>query len=1371
MRLTALDYGGGIQREFVNELTATGGAHGTAVDFTSIHIFNVDGTDTTITAAELVLDTAVEKDGFTFKLNADGSVDITGLGAKDWVEWTTEVPHDRVLVEVLSGKWDIGGFEVEQLNTETAAIGGQIRFGDDAPTVDLTVNGTAELVLDESVGADANDPNADDGAPLAQKSFTSAQYLSATTAAFGTDGAGAAATDDVWSLSTVAGADSGLVALESGNKVYLFLVSGEIVGREGTSAQDAATGDVVLRFAIDADTGTVTVTQYLALQHDDATDSDDAVGLTGTGLVVVTRTLKDGDNDPASDTADLTGLFAFEDDGPTVTGSGSSAPTLYTEDSDFDGDDFGDFSDLFDTDYGTDGQATSGALVFELGVKDDGIASGLYDTATGLSISLRMNGDAVEGYVTGDTSLVAFVITVDESGVVTLDQRRAVVHDDETDPVEDGASAAKLSAADLVTLTATATDGDGDSASHTVDIGLNFAFGDDGPDVTLATATITPLETDDSTLGSDGPVDMSDLFDVDYGNDGPGDGFDYALGVTALVSGLTDTLTGDRILLRVVDGAVEGYLEDSTSTLAFRITVDASGGVSLEQLRSIVHDDPQDGEETGANAATLSKGLITLTAAATDGDGDGDSATAQIGDLFRFADDAPTVTPNSEPLPVLVTDDTNLPEDSDDAAFDGLFDIDTGNDGAGSTPNLYELGIKDDDAPTGLYLTETGDEILLRVVGGAVEGYVPGAPDTVAFTIAVDADGKVTLTQYAAIRHDDPADPDETQEDGKAQTMAADLVTLSLTTWDGDGDSDKATIDIGDAFHFEDDGPDITTVAGTLPVLTVSDATLNAAGPISFAGFFDPDYGNDGQATTDAIIYALSVSLSGADSGLKDAVTGDAILLRADGDTVEGYLANDSTVVAFTVTVDAQGGITLDQLRAIEHNDPTDPVESGGSAAAMTVAGLISLTATITDGDGDQDSASLGIATSFHFTDDGPDLDKPQNLVVDFPGPGSDSSDSKTLSFDTGNDGYGDLKITGYEAELTVNNVLLKGVLNSAGTLLTYYRDANGNGAIDAGETAFTYELKDMIGGDGKLDTAVFTVLNVPMTPSLDYNFRDLPAGQNGFGILAGRTLGATAPDPNSPSILIVGNDTHWNADGTFSNISSTVNTSKGGGPTTIGVSNQMIDPGEAVWFTYLTNPVDSFVAGVTNGLSQSEADNFNNIQFTGGLTEVTEAFFSVVQVQGNPKIAEVQIRAYDLDDTKNLQGTAMVTELNAVADDPSADEQVDIIRVWINGTDYDRGEGAGLLEWEDDGSVTLLALMAGDTIKFETDVGHDAALITGQSGKFDIGDYGIDQTFDTPDTMLDVTLTLTDGDGDTSSETHSILVDGTGFYNDGVLT
>ncbi|WP_292191941.1 DUF5801 repeats-in-toxin domain-containing protein, partial [Mesorhizobium sp.] len=115
----------------------------------------------------------------------------------------------------------------------------------------------------------------------------------------------------------------------------------------------------------------------------------------------------------------------------------------------------------------------------------------------------------------------------------------------------------------------------------------------------------------------------------------------------------------------------------------------------------------------------------------------------------------------------------------------------------------------------------------------------------VAFLISVDENtGEVTLTQNRAIVHDDPADSVESGASA-AVLAAADLVTLTATVTDGDGDTDAATANIGDAFHFEDDGPTVTA-DGTVPPLTTDDSDLSDTASASFASVFSVDAGADG---------------------------------------------------------------------------------------------------------------------------------------------------------------------------------------------------------------------------------------------------------------------------------------------------------------------------------------------------------------------------------------------------------------------------------------------------------------------------------------------------------------------------------------------
>src|SRR5262249_23218222 len=151
------------------------------------------------------------------------------------------------------------------------------------------------------------------------------------------------------------------------------------------------------------------------------------------------------------------------------------------------------------------------------------------------------------------TSTLAFTVSVAASGQVTQAQQRAIVHDDPADPVESGASAAKLAAADLITLTATAKDGDGDTKSATANIGDHFTFEDDGPSAT-AGGTVPTLVTDDTDITDTDTKGFAGVFTVGYGQDGPLDAnhdgtadagaLTYALGVKSagVDSGLDDTL-------------------------------------------------------------------------------------------------------------------------------------------------------------------------------------------------------------------------------------------------------------------------------------------------------------------------------------------------------------------------------------------------------------------------------------------------------------------------------------------------------------------------------------------------------------------------------------------------------------------------------------------------------------------------------------------------------------------------------------------------------------------------------------------------------------------------------------------------------------
>ncbi|WP_414919116.1 DUF5801 repeats-in-toxin domain-containing protein, partial [Pseudomonas sp. IT-P4] len=90
----------------------------------------------------------------------------------------------------------------------------------------------------------------------------------------------------------------------------------------------------------------------------------------------------------------------------------------------------------------------------------------------------------------------------------------------------------------------------------------------------------------------------------------------------------------------------------------------------------------------------------------------------------------------------------------------------------------------------------------------------------------------------------------------------------------------------------------------------------------SFAANFNSAFGADGAGT---LTYALGV-VAGA-SGLIDTASGQAVNLSLNGTVVEGRTASGNLLV-FTVSVAANGSVTLDQIRAVVHADPSNPDDS-----------------------------------------------------------------------------------------------------------------------------------------------------------------------------------------------------------------------------------------------------------------------------------------------------------------------------------------------------------------------------------------------------------------------------------------------------------
>ncbi|TJV66454.1 MAG: hypothetical protein E5X80_05935, partial [Mesorhizobium sp.] len=160
---------------------------------------------------------------------------------------------------------------------------------------------------------------------------------------------------------------------------------------------------------------------------------------------------------------------------------------------------------------------------------------------------------------------------------------------------------------------------------------------DDGPSIST-TGTEPTLTVDETVLTTDDTKSFAANFSSAFGADGAGT-VTYALGFTAGATGLTDTLTGQAVVLSLNGGVVEGRTATSND-LVFTVTVSSTGNVTLDQIRAVVHPttDPDESKTLAAD------NLVQLTATVTDKDGDHHSATLDIGQNLVFKDDGPTIT-------------------------------------------------------------------------------------------------------------------------------------------------------------------------------------------------------------------------------------------------------------------------------------------------------------------------------------------------------------------------------------------------------------------------------------------------------------------------------------------------------------------------------------------------------------------------------------------------------------------------------------------------------------------------------------------------------------------------------------------------------
>ena len=857
---------------------------------------------------------SVKINGAAVNITPGSSVIVSGVKNGDVITYTTDSDHNRVLIgnaNPTKGNgsnvtFDIGGFNVTNLNAASAVVGTQVVFEDDGPSTSLALKSGVTLTVDETtLGTTATD---------------TAAHLFTTTDTPGADGLASAGTS--WALA-VNSASSGLTDTASGLAVTMAKSGSDIVG----SVVVSGVSQEVFRISIDASTGAVTLKQSRAVVQPDKTspDTSETVGLTA-GSVGVSRTITDGDGDTAMASADASSLFKFADDGPSTSLALKSGVTLTVDETTLGTTATDTAANLFTTTDtpGADGLASAGTS-WALAVNS--ASSGLTDTASGLAVTMAKSGsDIVGSVVVSGVSQEVFRISIDAStGAVTLKQSRAVVQPDKTSP--DTSETVGLTAGS-VGVSRTITDGDGDTATASADASSLFKFADDGPSTSLALKSGVTLTVDETTLGTTATDTAAHLFTT---TDTPGAdglasaGTSWALAVNSASSGLTDTASGLAVTMAKSGSDIVGSVVVSgVNQEVFRISIDAStGAVTLKQSRAVVQPDktsPDTSETVG-----LTAGSVGVSRTITDGDGDTATASADASSLFKFADDGPSTSLALKSGVTLTVDETTLGTTATDTAAHLFTTTDTpGADGLASAGTSWALAVNS--ASSGLTDTASGLAVTMAKSGSDIVGsvVVSGVSQEV-FRISIDTStGAVTLKQSRAVVQPDKTSPDTSETVG----LTAGSVGVSRTITDGDGDTATASADASSLFKFADDGPSVTAA---------SNINIQNSGDVAATGTFAYNLGADGSPTNNDVFKA---------------VTGSATV---DGISVQNYTisqtSEDQTSAIFTFGFDYPigGGATAHETGTLTFNkvagkytvDLANPIAgftvlSTGSADAST---------------------------------------------------------------------------------------------------------------------------------------------------------------------------------------------------------------------------------------------------------------------------------------------------------------------------------------------------------------------------------------------------------------------------------------------------
>ncbi len=258
----------------------------------------------------------------------------------------------------------------------------------------------------------------------------------------------------------------------------------------------------------------------------------------------------------------------------------------------------------------------------------------------------------------------------------------------------------------------------------------------------------------------------------------------------------------------------------------------------------------------------------------------------------RIIDDVPSITVTSNgAVDSLTVDETNLGQNAS-ANFADNFSVAStpGADGA-TVSSKYVLTLSANGVDSGVDDVATGQNVMLFLNNGIVEGRTQSS-NQIVFTINVDASGVVNLHQIRALVHPNQSNPDDS-----VTLNSADLVKLTRTDTildsDGDSASSSATLNIGKAFIFKDDGP--TAVQDTYVITPPPKPSYNLTFILDVSGSMTTKIGNTGKTRLDLLQEALTNNGALLDSYQAASTALKISIITFSGD-LDGQNADDATI-------------------------------------------------------------------------------------------------------------------------------------------------------------------------------------------------------------------------------------------------------------------------------------------------------------------------------------------------------------------------------------------------------------------------------------------------------------------------------------------